>query len=167
MQALSLDDGVFTMMWSSSRQRVEAQKILYSHEHCCHNQVKGMSPWSEAFSCSQDRNDMGDWLMHSAVQSLRMQSSFSPAGRPQMQLWSSRDPFLPITIARQRRQGQQLQQGLGCMHRHLEETSHPVVVSVEAQEILVVLLLPTAGGGQAVIPCQPPLNAVLLHPETH
>jgi hypothetical protein len=43
--------------------------------------------------------------------------------------------------------------------------AHPVVVSVKAEQVLVVLLLLAAGAGQAVLPCKPPDNAVLLDPE--
>ena len=41
---------------------------------------------------------------------------------------------------------------------------HPVVVAVEAQQVLVVLLLRAAGFGQAVVPGLAALDAVLRHP---
>ena len=42
--------------------------------------------------------------------------------------------------------------------------AHPVLVSVEAQQVLIILLLLAAGAGQAVIPRQAPLYAMLFDP---
>ena len=42
--------------------------------------------------------------------------------------------------------------------------AHPVIVSVEAQQVLIILLLLAAGAGQAVIPWQAPLYAMLFDP---
>ena len=45
-----------------------------------------------------------------------------------------------------------------------ERAAHPVIVSVEAQQVLIILLLLAAGAGQAVIPWQAPLYAMLFDP---
>lgn len=42
--------------------------------------------------------------------------------------------------------------------------AHSVIASVEAQQVLIILLLLAAGAGQAVIPRQAPLYAVLFDP---
>ena len=53
--------------------------------------------------------------------------------------------------------------GIGCM-REGRRAAHPVIVSVEAQQVLIILLLLAAGAGQAVIPWQAPLYAMLFDP---
>ena len=52
-------------------------------------------------------------------------------------------------------------QSKGCL---LSSGSHPVRVSIVPKKILIVLLLLTAGVGQALCPAEASVDAVILHP---